>query len=785
MESPIKIFILGSCVSRDPFEFSEAGDFEIVDYVARTSIASLGAQPFVDEKILENIESNWQRQMVFCDMNKSTYSKLAEKEFDILLIDLIDERFGLAIDGSSIHTVSTEYKKALYSPNNYKFIKSIDEHKFRCWEKGLEKLVIFIKENGYEDKVVINKLYWTVQGEPLQNTLEERYGYQYIDNVNANLDRMYARFKEKIPGSRFLEYSNLDIKVDVNHKWGLEPFHYCKDMQLKQLSVLKKLYSDMQHQHDGLSYFEDDKGRRMYYRYTPALSECYSPLLVILHGHTYNVKPSKYANENLNVLAPIDNFGVNNCGSWWLGENGDFFVKDILHSLIKEKLMASNSMLLFWGSSMGGFGAILHSILLKANAAYANIPQIKLIGSTYSNMGMKKFFIPIFEDDTESIYNDLSNLLENKAKEIKAKEFPLFFIAQSRYDYECYLEEQSLCFFKKCLELEINLHYEVFPKKGHSLMMPVNDSIEKMLSYVDIDNYKVKVDKKNINSVVFGLMNFSVLYSSTRAYKAASKSYEEYKSSILNRDRLKVREDIFFHHTVPLLIDRHDAFLDEGTVLRFNVAISDQLPMDVAEKFNSLILEHGDIFNIIKVSETKPHNWLKILEEDFEYLNEAYSLSGQEVVFANFRLDDDDVLSVDYFKHLSEYLDSTYEGFYLTFPSGYVGIYDKGYKEAYKINKPYLAIGLSKICKYNLSDRRITTENPIVSSTPHTLIVNNSKTILDSRFAAYIWTMHNFSDTRSNDVNARQSSSKIKQFIEDNKLEKADSLDFEKLLYRN
>ena len=314
-------------------------------------------------------------------------------------------------------------------------------------------------------------------------------------------------------------------------------------------------------------------------------------------------------------------------------------------------------------------------------------------------------------------------------------------------------------------------------------MMPVKDSIEKMLSYIDVKNYKVELDKKVVNSVVFGLMNFSVLYSSTKAYKVASKSYEEYKNSVLNRDRLKVREDIFFRYTVPLLIGRHDAYLNEGTVLRFNVAISDQLPVSVIKKFDGLVLEHGDIFNVIKVSESEPHNWLNILEEDFKYLRESYSLSGEEVIFANFRLDDDDVLSVDYFKHLSEYLDSTYEGFYLTFPRGYVGVYDEGYKESYKINKPYLAIGLSKICKYNLSDCQITTDNPIVSSTPHTLIVNNSKTILDSRFAAYIWTMHNFSDTRSNDINARQSSSKIKQFIEDNKLEKADVEGFEKILY--
>jgi len=40
MKPPIKVFILGSCVSRDPFVAASAGDFEIVAYGARTSLAS-------------------------------------------------------------------------------------------------------------------------------------------------------------------------------------------------------------------------------------------------------------------------------------------------------------------------------------------------------------------------------------------------------------------------------------------------------------------------------------------------------------------------------------------------------------------------------------------------------------------------------------------------------------------------------------------------------------------------------------------------------------------------
>lgn len=140
MGLPIKVFILGSCISRDPFEIADKTDFAVVNYYARTSLASLAAAPFVDEKILEGIKSNWQRRMVRADMQKSVFSALETANFDLLLIDLIDERFSLSAKGSSVHTISTEYKKALYKPNPYDFISARSEEKLRLWREGLGKI---------------------------------------------------------------------------------------------------------------------------------------------------------------------------------------------------------------------------------------------------------------------------------------------------------------------------------------------------------------------------------------------------------------------------------------------------------------------------------------------------------------------------------------------------------------------------------------------------------------------------------------------------------------------
>ena len=471
MNKAIRVFILGSCVSRVPFELADEKDFQIVGYIARTSFASFASKPYVDQKIIKNIPSPWQQKMVLNDMSKTTFKKILNSNFDVLLIDLIDERLNLSIFNEYIHTLSSEYKKALYRPNQYHIIERFSEEKFELWKKGFQKFIDFIKTNSLEDKVLLNKLYWTrrVGGE---KGINENYTQEIIDKANADLDRMYDHFIKNLPNTKVINYPESIVYSDPQHKWGLEAFHYNKLMfkwQLDYISLLKN---------KGMAYIEKNN-KKMYYKFTASKHKD-APLLVIFHGHTFNSKPSKYKNESYHVLCPIDNFGVGNCGSWWLGENGNFFVKELLHQLILSIKQKYNiTKMVFWGSSMGGYGAILHGILLKADAVFANIPQIKLLGSAYSNNGMVKYFQPIF-DENISVYNDLTNLLDKKNPENN----PLFFLIQSRFDCEGYLEEQGGYFFETCLKNNINISFEVVPLKGHKLFYSINESIKKIERYL-------------------------------------------------------------------------------------------------------------------------------------------------------------------------------------------------------------------------------------------------------------------------------------------------------------
>lgn len=158
-----RVLILGSCVSRDIFEFDEAKEFEITQYFARTSFASLSSKPYVNKNILEKIASSFQRRMVQWDMQKHFWEVLKQKNFDFLLLDMIDTRFKLyKVCLECLHTISTEYKKAADKLASSNVIRANSSEFFTLWTKGLQKFIQAIAECGLpQEKIICIKPYWT------------------------------------------------------------------------------------------------------------------------------------------------------------------------------------------------------------------------------------------------------------------------------------------------------------------------------------------------------------------------------------------------------------------------------------------------------------------------------------------------------------------------------------------------------------------------------------------------------------------------------------------------
>lgn len=280
--------------------------------------------------------------------------------------------------------------------------------------------------------------------------------------------------------------------------------------------------------------------RDLRYLFTPA-DDARAPLVVILHGHTPNPVPSRYRSPAWNVLCPLDEFGQGGAGSWWLGEAGDHFWLDAMPALISR--LYEGDRLFFCGSSMGGYGAILHGVLNRARAVYANIPQTRLLGSSYSEDGMKVFFEPIFRKAIPTIYNDLRDVLSD--------DLPTSFLLSGiRWDKRFYIEEQTLPFLEALCARRINFQSEIRFGEGHALTHSIAEAValfDKNMRGIE-ENYR----KKSAGSASRPMLAVRAAAADLRLVRhyvrPVSEGLQAAARDIINRHAITVGN----HHDIPV-----------------------------------------------------------------------------------------------------------------------------------------------------------------------------------------------------------------------------------------
>lgn len=221
------------------------------------------------------------------------------------------------------------------------------------------------------------------------------------------------------------------------------------------------------------------RGREIQYGFSPAES-INAPILVVFHGQAYNAIPAKFKSPSWNVICPMDRFGYGGMGSWYLGEAGDFFWLDAIPELLQQiRRTAGTGRLYMWGSSMGGYAAILHGTLNSADSIYANIPQTVLLGSQYAKNGSAKYFEPIFGGSVDGCYNDLKNL-------IKTRNRTKYFLCFNQLEAGNYFAEQGLAFVGHLNGLRIKTYLEVRPLAKHGVNHTIAEALALFKKYSNV-----------------------------------------------------------------------------------------------------------------------------------------------------------------------------------------------------------------------------------------------------------------------------------------------------------
>ncbi len=190
-------------------------------------------------------------------------------------------------------------------------------------------------------------------------------------------------------------------------------------------------------------------------------------------------RPSQFKSANWNVVCPIDNFGYKGMGCWFLGELGDFFWLDAMKAIIDQvRAETGTGRLYFWGSSMGGYGGLLHGKLNHATAVYANVPQTVLLGSTYSERGSKIYFDPMFGDDVDPRFNDLKVLYQTRSR-------TKLFLCFNQLERGNYFEEQGLAFISQLNKVRHKFYLEVRPLEAHGKNHGVSETLALFKKFAD------------------------------------------------------------------------------------------------------------------------------------------------------------------------------------------------------------------------------------------------------------------------------------------------------------
>lgn len=247
-------------------------------------------------------------------------------------------------------------------------------------------------------------------------------------------------------------------------------------------------------------FIEDEEGRRLHYVMRVADNPKVARTLFILHGQGFSSTPSSFKDEQWNVVCPLDNFGFENGGSWFLGEKGNFFVKNLMLKLIENiKEKTGSTRLYFWGSSMGGYAAIMFGLLCGAEAIFANVPQTRLSHTQYTDNDpfINKCMRCILTENYP-YWIDLTLLLADTPK----KNYPVFFLTQTRFHPYNYVNEHIYYFIDKCENFGANYFLEVVPKSGHIMYRNIADSIKYFDDYKEdiadwVEKRKFLVDYKN------------------------------------------------------------------------------------------------------------------------------------------------------------------------------------------------------------------------------------------------------------------------------------------------
>jgi hypothetical protein len=230
----MKVAILGSCVTKQPFECMESGVYVLpnpVLYDARTSLISLTTDPLEPVDRWLALCNEWEGEWMLRDFRKSFWTRLPH-DLDVLVMDLVDERLDLLRSDGSYKVEAPEIEKWRVRGNavegvGFSHVPRVEAD--GLWEDAARLFFPRLRSTAPGARILVHRAFFAVQG----GDGEIDFAWlRWSVQMNAMLERYYDVISRVAPDVTFVEAPPALRRQKHDHKYGPAPFHFIDEYDM-------------------------------------------------------------------------------------------------------------------------------------------------------------------------------------------------------------------------------------------------------------------------------------------------------------------------------------------------------------------------------------------------------------------------------------------------------------------------------------------------------------------------------------------------------------------------
>ncbi|WP_024476136.1 DUF6270 domain-containing protein [Arthrobacter sp. CAL618] len=222
------IFIYGSCVARDTYEYFDQKKHPLMDYVARQSLISAFSEPVDLSARDSDLASAFQVKNLQGDLDGDLTRRIQAQSAacGILIWDLADERLGVIDCGQGQYiTRSVELVRSglLERLPESRWIRFGTPEHFDLWKLSVHRFAVLLENQKLIDRILLLDIPWSMYNQFGKQTK----GIVQISPDEAN--NLYAEYIQVVLAEMNLRKIGISWNQSISntdHKWTESPYHY-------------------------------------------------------------------------------------------------------------------------------------------------------------------------------------------------------------------------------------------------------------------------------------------------------------------------------------------------------------------------------------------------------------------------------------------------------------------------------------------------------------------------------------------------------------------------------